>query len=566
MPRVVLLTLLMISLAAHPASAQQNEIRVDASLSSDTITEEDILQLIVSITASSSLSDIDVQLPPLRDFDKIGENTSSQFSQFNLEVRSVLSYIYNLRPKSRGTFTIPPVTVKVAGRTFTTQPLQVTVTPGRSGDEIILRQSIDRDNVYIGQQITLTTELLFRVNVLGYDVIEEPAPEGFVVQRDETLKQVTLEEIEFNGQSYYRAVLGRQFLFPLAPGSKEIKPPSFQVEYRPTGFGMGTKLARRTAEPLSVNVKPLPSLGRPDGFDGAVGDYTLEWSVSDTACRVNEPLTLSVELNGKGDIERAPDAKPSLPAGLELINSRSEQNAAVRDNRWGGRKRWEFILIPNRAGQATLGPLNYPFFDPETGRYNIASTAPIQLTIAPPAQVASSAPSAPSEAETSEWDIRYIKTPSAPLTVQGRPFYQSPLFWVVVLTPLFANALIFAGTKLLRRGRAREPQWRRRKALSSAIKNLSRAGAKSDPAAVGAALMTYFAEKLDIRDRALSLADVRAALVHRDLHEHPLFVELSGIMEACDSARYAPIPQTSRGIKELAADAARALAALDELL
>jgi hypothetical protein len=566
MRRVAPLILVLLALAAAPAPAQQDDISVEATLSADSITEEDILQLIISISAPQNISDVDVQLPPLRDFDKVGENTSSQFSQINMEIHYVLRYIYNLRPKRRGTFTIPSVTVKVAGSVFTTEPLIVTVTASQSGDEIILRQRIDRADVYVGQQIILTTELLFRVNVLGYDVIEEPAPEGFVVQRDETLKQVTLEEIEFHGQTYYRAVLGRQILFPLSPGSKTIKPPSFQIEYRPRSFGLQTKLAHRTAEAIAVDVKLLPAAGQPEGFDGAVGNYQLKWSASDTRGRVNEPLTITVELSGEGDIERAPDARPPLPRAFELINSSSEQNAGMRNGRWSGRKRWEFIVIPNRAGDVSIGPLSYPFFDPEAGRYSVASVDPIKLAIGPPVQAPASTAAAVSEAETSEWDIRYIKTPAGPLEQQGQPFFHSTFFWAAILLPLLANARIFAGSKLLRRGRGRPLERRRRKALGAARKALERAAARRDPASLSAAIAAYFSDKLDLADEIVSMADIRAALVRRDLHEHPLVVEITSIVEACDATRYAPAGSEPGKINELAGRASRALTALEELL
>lgn len=568
MARKALLIFLLI-FAAPLSAAPQDEVTVQAALSSESITEEDVVQLVVSIAAPGNIGEVDVQLPLLRDFDKIGEQSSSQLSQFNLEIRTVLRYTYNLRPKRQGTFTIPPFTVRVGGKSYTTEPLRVTVTPGGSGDEIILRQRTDKNEAFVGEQLLLTTELLFQVNVLSYDIIEEPAPEGFVVERDESLKQVVLEEIEFRGQPYYRAVLGRQILFPLSPGSKRIRPPQFQIEYRGRGFGLQSKLARRTANTLEIEVKPLPEAGKPAGYNGAVGDYRLSWSISDTAGRVNEPLTLSVELTGNGDIARTPDLSPPLPAEFELINSRSEQSARLRDGAWGGRKRWEFIFIPNRAGDITLGPLEYPFFDPATGQYKLAAGEPIQLLIEPPAPAsrAESAAALPAEAESSEWDIRYIKTPSAPLALEGSPFFHSPFFWAAMLIPVLANILIFAGTRLLRRGRGRGGDLRRRKALNIAVKRLARApGGKSASSEISAALIDYFADKLNLERGGLSMVEVRNTLVRRDLHQHPLVDEISAVFEACDAARYAPGGESRAAWSDLAERAAKALSQLDELI
>ncbi len=567
MIRRALTICLLLLAAATLFAAQQDEVRVTASLSSETVTEEDVLQLIISIAAPGNISEADVRLPVLRDFDNVGTQTSRQFSQYNREVYSVLGYIYNLRPKRQGTFTIPAVTVTFGGNSYTTQPLRVTVTPGQSGDDIILRQWADKTDAFVGEQIVLTTELLYRLVVLNYDRTEDPHLEGFVVESEDTLSQVVVEEIEFRGQPYYRLTLGRQILFPLSPGKKQIKPSQLNIEYRGRGFGLQTKIARRTSNAVEVNVKPLPDAGRPESFSGAVGDYSLTWSISDTAGRVNEPLTLSVELAGSGDITRAPDLVPPLPAQFELINSRSEQRARLREGVWGGRKQWEFIVIPNRAGDVTLGPLQYPFFDPKTGSYKIAGAEPLALAIEPPAPVSESAVTMPAEAESSEWDIRYIKTPSAPLAREGRPFFHSLLFWAAICIPVLANILIFAATTILRGGRTRPGDLRGRKALNTAVKRLARAvKSKSAPSEISAALIGYFAHKLGIQGGSLSMVEIRNKLVRRDLHQHPLVDEIVAVFEACDAARYAPGGNNEAAWSDLAARASNALSQLDELI
>src|SRR5204862_4776225 len=54
---------------------------------------------------------------------------SSQFAFENAQVSSSLTFSYVLTPAQPGTYTIPSISIVVAGRPIATQPLKLTVTP-----------------------------------------------------------------------------------------------------------------------------------------------------------------------------------------------------------------------------------------------------------------------------------------------------------------------------------------------------------------------------------------------------------------------------------------------------
>ena len=78
-------------------------------------------------------------------------------------------------------------------------------------------------------------------------------------------------------------------------------------------------------KPISVDVRPLPE-DAPVDFSGAVGQFELTASLSEVEGKVNEPVTLIVDITGTGNIETL--AEPALP---ELPNWSQDPDRAAPD-------------------------------------------------------------------------------------------------------------------------------------------------------------------------------------------------------------------------------------------
>ena len=80
----------------------------------------------------------------------------------------------------------------------------------------------------------------------------------------------------------------------------------------------GRRSARRNVRPaaLSVAVRPLPEAGKPEGFAGAVGSFTFRAAARPAAAAVGEPVTLTMEIQGRGNLESL--AAPQVPAGEQF--------------------------------------------------------------------------------------------------------------------------------------------------------------------------------------------------------------------------------------------------------
>lgn len=569
--RRTLLTLFLLAALALPIGAQDGEVRVRAALAQPSVSEEDVVQLTVSATAPTNLQNILVKFPTLRDFDKIGEQTSRSYSQINGRISSTVSVVYNLFPKRRGTFTIPAMDVEVDGAIYRTEPLTVTITEGRSGDELIVRYRPSTRTAFVGEQITVDLELLFRVRVSNYEMADEPTLEGFVVLQDtSTNPNLTVEEVTYQGQIYNRAVLRRQILFPLSSGEKFIEPVTFRVYYRTTGFDFNTRIASRKTERVRIEVKPLPA-GAPADFTGAVGAYKLDWSVDPLDVNAGEPMTVRITLTGRGDIERAPDIRPPLPDGFEIINAANTAQTVNAEGVWGGEKRWEYIVIPSAPGEFEYGPLTFSYFNPRTSRYESVTAPAVHINIGESERPARLVIPTPEQADSTEGDIRYLKTDPGVLSGTAGGLAAELWFWLLLLAPPTVIAMLFAFRQFNANGSRDLAGTRKRQALAKARTALEKARARGDASpggfeAVRAAIMHYFNDRFERSGVELSLAEVRDILVRRDLHASDAFEELARIVDTCEASRYAPSAMQGASPGRLAAEAIKALETLETAL
>ncbi|MEZ4339464.1 MAG: BatD family protein [Sandaracinaceae bacterium] len=146
-------------------------------------------------------------------------------------------------------------------------------------------------------------------------------------------------------------------------------------------LGLGrARAARVTLEDGAgtITVTEPPAEGRPAGYDGAVGRFTLEASAAPTSTRLGEPITLRLVVRGEGDLDRVHHAM--LPEDLEgarvyPVTSRTDEAAHERV--------FEQAVTPTRAGALVLPSLALPFYDPEAQAYATARSEPVTIEVAP---------------------------------------------------------------------------------------------------------------------------------------------------------------------------------------
>jgi hypothetical protein len=136
---------------------------------------------------------------------------------------------------------------------------------------------------------------------------------------------------------------------------------------------------RSRAAARDVEVLPLPADGRPDAFTGAVGRFALNAIARPTTVRVGDPIELTLTITGDGALETLPPPDLTLQSRLnELFRVPSEQLAGKEAS---GTRRFTQTIRARRAEATEIPPIEYVYFDPELGKYQVARSLPIPISV-----------------------------------------------------------------------------------------------------------------------------------------------------------------------------------------
>lgn len=250
------------------------------------------------------------------------------------------------------------------------------------------------------------------------------------------------------GPKSYDVHVFQRALFPLTTGTHVI--PSSRLDYAlplsNSFFAREESHSARTG-PLSLVAREPPAEGRPADYRGAVGQLSVSSSLDTRAARVGDPLTFTVSVDGVANVTLLP--RPTLRiAWAEVVESGERvtlDNSAVVIR---GRKDFDWIVTPRQAGVQQLPAVRYPYFNPQTERYEVAITRPESLTVRQGVTVAAERAVSDSAASVA---IRRIYSGEVPLPLSSRGAY----WFVLAVAPVPALAL--ALTRRTPRPRAATP-------------------------------------------------------------------------------------------------------------
>lgn len=575
-----------------PARAAGADLTVEATVDRNSVPLDG--QIVYTVAVSGGLRSVpDPELPDLsKDFTVYRGGSSHNFSFVNGQVSNTSSLSYVLVPKHQGTIVIGRALVKANNATYQSQPITITVTaaqgggggnsgggggggnggagnngpaPGedrRGGDrEVFITTSVDKKEAHVQEQVTLTFRFYQHVNLLQSPNYTAPTTTGF--WSEDLPPQRTFNEV-INGRRYFVTEV-KTALFPTAPGKFTIGPAQldcmvpvatafdqndpFSLFGRPMMDGKQLSLK---SESISVTVKSLPP-GAPPEFTGAVGSYKVSARLDKSSVPQGEPLTLLLDVSGEGNIKSVSD--PAWPAmtDFKVYDSTSSSDVSKDGGVVRGKKSWQQILVPLKAGDLSVAPVRFAYFDPKADRYQILETPPLAVHVTPAATPAGGGvgtPAARGAIEVVGQDIRFIHTGGTAFQPRGRRAWDGPLFWLLQLLPVG----IIAGTLALDRHRRRLEQdlgfargVRSGREAGRRLKKARQLLAGSDAAfftETADALRGYVADRFNRSAAGLTLEEVRALLAGRG--QRPELIErVIQLLENCDMARYAPAAAAS---------------------
>ncbi len=374
-------------------------------------------------------------------FDVYSAGRSTNISFVNGRISQSVTFSYQMVAKKEGTFTLGPAVIEKGGRSYSSRTVEITVTkassqpspqtgrstPRRSEslrgvppDGLFARLVVDRKEAYVDQQVIVRFRLYQRHDVDLREIggFQEPSMEGFW---REDLGPQRDYDVEIDGKLYRVRELSWA-LFPTRDGDLQIGPASVECavavrkrrrrDFFSDFFGSPFyDVVRKTvrAKAVTIHVKPLPEKGRPAEFTGSVGEYEVAISSDSKRLKQGEPVAVTVTISGRGHIQTV--GEPIWP---ELSDFRTfDSGEAVSVDKSGGivegKKEYTRVLIPNRAGRLSIGPVVFCYFDPQKGQYVQKQTSPLGLEVLPAETGTAGLLAGPGEGHLSS-DILYIHT------------------------------------------------------------------------------------------------------------------------------------------------------------
>jgi len=327
-----------------------------------------------------------------------------------------------LTPIRTGNFVIPSATAIINGKKMRSNTLRVKVKASglsrvltealsgrvndaselKEGEDIeekvrsnfFLRVEVNKTSCYIGEPLMAVYKAYSRLNANSH-VVKRPAFTGFSVIEMVDGYEARADVELYNGTSYYVHLIRKVQLFPLQEGKYELDPAEIEGtihfirenDRNSTGpaYSPVDHQVIVNTKPVAINVFPLPEIGQPKNFNGAVGQYSLKTNLEKNLYSEGEVARLQVTIAGSGNLPLVTPPIVDWPDGIEG----GEPNIKETTNKFvypvSGTKTFEYSFVSLKAGEYLIPKVSFSYFDPIAKQYRLLEKDSIAFSIQPAA-------------------------------------------------------------------------------------------------------------------------------------------------------------------------------------
>ena len=396
----------------------------------------------LSLTVANGKNVQKITPPSLNDFNIVsGPSTTTEQNTINGETSQYISLSYVLLAKKMGSLKIPPSTALIDGRTFKSNAINIVVSKNKSAgssqnnsgaasmqsmlsgydpfnepqaqttfsdyilrkgeniqkkvnDNMQLRLQTDKNSCYVGEALLATFKLYTRLKSES-NLSKNPSFNGFsVIEMIQPNDALGFTTEKLNGKSYNIYIIRKAQLYPLQAGPIEVESATLDNKisflkysgnngnnYNIDPNSLVTETVALSTKPTIINVKPLPEAGKPDGYKGAVGNFTIEAVLQKDSFTTDETAKLFVTITGEGNMHllTLPDIK--WPVDFEVFDTKISDNTDNKTVPISGSKTFEVPFTVNKKGVYNIPPIKFSYFNPATISYTNITTENIPFTI-----------------------------------------------------------------------------------------------------------------------------------------------------------------------------------------
>lgn len=574
----ILALMVLGGLLSGAASVSAEDFRVEASVDRRAVGRGETLTLTFTVYGADRVSEPDLSV--IEGFQVVGSSSSRNISIVNMKMSRSLNLQYTLLAIQEGEYVLGPFTVKAGDETYDTEPIKVAVTAGQGSpqrlpsgqqtrgrvddDLVLLTASVDRTRAYVGQQITYTLKFAYRVRLLEDTQYIPPDHTGFWF---ENLGESGPAIETIDGVRYY-VITKRTAFFPISSGKFTIGEAGiryvagsqdpfsrdpFSLFGRDPFGAFGRRQGAAETEPIDIEVLPLPEVGKPADFSGAVGRFDLSVSPSAKEIGVGESLTLSMSVRGRGNIKSIGDiALPEFP-DFRVFAPKARVSLSTEGGIVGGEKIFDLVLVPQNPGDYRLGGFRFSYFDPASESYAVSTADPLMISVLPGEETAGAVGGDKFDRRVARKDIRYIRRGTVSINeltlgldgLHGFMLRYLPLVLVLVAIVVSLQRRRSAITGRASARRALKSFGKHTK-IAERLVEVDKAAAKA-AATLSKAIKGYLAARSGVPESAVdeTLIDSTAELAPERREE------LKSLISDLDRVRFAPVTADAEQVKRL---------------
>lgn len=583
MMRKVIFFLLLILTTVHAWADNKATLTADAP---DVVVSGDQFRLTFTVNtqkvkdfrAPSITKGFDVLMGPSR-----SQQSSTQIINGKVSSSSSITYTYILMAGDAGTYTIPAASIEANGEKIFSNAVTIKVLPpdqsasgskgsqksgaqagnqaasGRiTSNDLFITATASKTTVHEQEAILLTYKVYTLVN-LRQLFGKMPDLKGFHTQEIELPQQKTFSLEHYKGRNYNTTVWSQYVLFPQQTGKLEIPSITFEgvvaiqtVSDDPfdaffNGGGYQEVKKKIVTPKLTINVQPLPA--KPANFSGGVGEFTLASSINAKDVKTNDAVTIKLTISGSGNMKLISTPEVKFPEDFEVYDPKVTNIFEASRAGLSGTQTIEYLAIPRHAGNFTIPPVEFTYFDLKSNSYKTLKTEAYNINVAKGQGNADQVIADFTNKENVKvlgQDIRFIKLGDTKLMPKGDVFFGTVGYylWYIIPFVLFVGLVVFFRKQAAEN--ANVAKVKTKKANKVATKRMKLAGKllaenrKNEfYDEVLKALWGYISDKLSIPVSQLSKDNIEAELAKYGVADEVIKDFINALNE-CEFARYAP--------------------------
>lgn len=498
-----------------------------------------------------------------------GPNQSVSNSWINGVRTFSKTYSYFLTPEKKGNYTIGQASIEIDGDIYKTLPVKVQVTeavesslsPGSPSsvvdDDIELSIEISKSNPYLNEPISVEFKLLFnpKINVTNLGEIDNPEFKNFWSQNIK-IPRLEIKSTSYKGQRYNYVTWKKALLFPQKAGDLEILPLTLDVTIDvPTNrrdfFGntIYTQTSKKVASRKRViKVKNFPENGKPESFNGAVGNFDISLNSSKSQLKATESFQLEFKVNGNGNLKLFSLPEIIVPSSLEKYTPEFREKINTSLSGMNGEISNVYTIVPQYQGKYPIPPVEFSFFNPKTEQYvTLYSNESIVDVLDGPTRLSEAnvqATNPVSNSITSSDQFNFIKLSSNFIQIDRKNIIDSKkILFTLFLIPIIILVLAIIYFNLRNKKvsentlKSRDADLLARQYLNNAKIDMN--NKDSFYASLESALFNFIKSKYLIEREDFS-KDRLKSILEKDKISDNIIEDLIDIINSCELARYTP--------------------------